>query len=353
MDNITIELLRKNEEKEWQRFVENGPNPVVFTMLEWRDILVDTYKFDPLYIVAKSKGRIINGLPLFLVKFPFLGKKIISIPHDGCFGGVVDGQRNDDSSRLLYQKAIEISNEKNVNYLEIRTTAPSELLKSLNFKEERPVYITELGLKNIKDNWNQVNKSVKRNIKFAKRFGLESILNNSEEELKIFYKLMSKIFREFGTPVYHFKFLKTIQNKLNNGKMALILIKKENKTIGGGLFLVGRNTVVYKWGACDSKYLKYKPYDLMVWSAIEFAIEKGKTGFNLGITAPSNAGLLDFKGRWGAKNEKLHFYYYPVKTGYPDISKYFSLYELPKKIWRKLPLSVTPLIGKYVHTWFC
>ena len=353
MNDINVKLLQAEEESEWRNFVKNSNKSSVFNSLKWRDILVHSYKFEPIFLIARQNGRIINGLPLFLVKFPLMGGKIISIPHDGCFGGTIIEDQNNISARLLFKKAIEISKEKEVNYLEIRKLAPSEGLKALNFFEERPFFISQVDLISVKENWKLLTKGHKWSVKYAERSGLKVVIGKGTKDLKSFYSLLSKTFREFGTPVYHFEFIKTIQNMLEKDNMILLLVKKGNFLIGGGIFLQGKDTMIYKWGACDKNYLKFKPYNLLLWNALKLAIEEKKSKINLGITEPSNKGLLAFKNHWGAKSDKLYFYYYPVKTDYPDISKYFSSFQLSKRIWKRLPLPITPIIGKYVHTWFC
>ena len=88
----------------------------------WRDTIAGIFGLRPLYLAAEAEGKITGVLPMFHVRAPFLGSKLISIPYDIGSGGALAS--DSASELLLVERAIEIAQEKKVNYLELRYGTP-------------------------------------------------------------------------------------------------------------------------------------------------------------------------------------------------------------------------------------
>ena len=73
----------------------------------------------------------------------------------------------------------------------------------------------------------------------------------------------------------------------------------------GGIFLRANGTLVYKYGASDATRRAQLPTDLLLWTAIEEACERGDSIFDFGRSDLHAAGLRSFKARWGAAERPL------------------------------------------------
>ena len=78
---------------------------------------------------------------------------------------------------------------------------------------------------------------------------------------------------------------------------------------------------------------------------MERAREKGCRTFDYG-RSKRGSGAFDFKTYWGFEPEQLYYEYFLVKRKeMPNLSPTNPKYGLAIKLWRKLPLVFTQVIG--------
>ena len=97
-----------------------------------------------------------------------------------------------------------------------------------------------------------------------------------------------------------------------------------------------KDEVLYFSGAADEKYLYLKPYNLLIWEGIKFGCNNKYKIFNFGTS--TDKGLLDFKEKWGAESIQIPVYS-TVKSEKTETYSRFT------NIWKKIPVSVSKLIG--------
>ena len=62
--------------------------------------------------------------------------------------------------------------------------------------------------------------------------------------------------------------------------------------------------------------------------------------------AVEGSGNATFKQRWGADTIQLHWYYMPVrKASVPNLTPGNPKFSVAISAWKKLPLSVTNILG--------
>ena len=76
-DEPVVRPLTEQDNAAWEQFVNGHENAVFYHTLAWRDFV----------LVCEQNGRITGILPMFLVRFPLLGSKLISQPYDIGAGG--------------------------------------------------------------------------------------------------------------------------------------------------------------------------------------------------------------------------------------------------------------------------
>ena len=83
----------------------------------------------------------------------------------------------------------------------------------------------------------------------------------------------------------------------------------------------------------------------LYWSALELTCERGYRLFDFGRSTPGE-GTYRFKEQWGAKPVQLYWHYWMKKDGpIPELNPKNPKYRMAIKIWKKLPVGLTRLIG--------
>jgi len=133
------------------------------------------------------------------------------------------------------------------------------------------------------------------------------------------------------------------------GYMNLLMASHNGDTIATILLLKYKDTVIYQNGCSDTKYLWLKPNHLLLWKAIELAKIEGYKWFNFGKSAPSDEGLIKFKGRWGTKKYTLPHYYYPKGRITNNNIEMTKAYKFANYFFGNMPELILKKIGEFTY----
>ena len=99
------------------------------------------------------------------------------------------------------------------------------------------------------------------------------------------------------------------------------------------------------WASSIKDYNRYSPNMLLYWKILEHACKSGFKQFDFGRSTPGE-GTYKFKEQWGAKPIQLYWHYWLRKeSSIPELNPKNSKYRLAVRIWQKLPLTITKLLG--------
>jgi lipid II:glycine glycyltransferase (peptidoglycan interpeptide bridge formation enzyme) len=84
--------------------------------------------------------------------------------------------------------------------------------------------------------------------------------------------------------------------------------------------------------------LSWYPYNAFIWESIKDACEGGCSSFDFGRTSYTDAGLFQFKKRWGTVEEKLYYSYFPGDVAERVIDRTGALLSILKKCVSRAPL---------------
>jgi lipid II:glycine glycyltransferase (peptidoglycan interpeptide bridge formation enzyme) len=140
--------------------------------------------------------------------------------------------------------------------------------------------------------------------------------------MRRFYRLNALTRKKHGLIPQPWGFFRNIQrHHMETGSGWLLLADHNGETIAGDLLLACKDKLVYKFNASDPRHLGLRPNNLLLYSAIEFGVERGFSEFDLGRCEEDNEGLRRFKLLWGSEEVPLNYYYYPQKgTGASGIT---------------------------------
>ena len=320
----------------------------------WKKVVEDTFGHTAIYMAASKFGKLIEILPLFLIHNPVLGKKLVSTPYEGCHGGFSSSEP--EIRKVLVERVLKYAKDWNVRYVEIRSRFPVHELKGYGFIEKTPFIITEIPLRSLDDNMKMLSPKHRRNVRIAQKKGVSVVQASNWEQMETFYNILAGHYKNLGNPFFGKIFFKQIWGKLvKNNYACLLLAMLDEEIIGGHLLFFSGKTLISKYSAAKRTdgLRKVNASYALYWEAIRLGIQENCTLFNLGITGEYNSGLLDFKTRFGASSDFVHFYYYPISGKIPDYRKYYHSYSLLKKFWSVAPSRLTSLLGQKINKWIC
>jgi hypothetical protein len=340
------------DDAQWTEFLRSHPDANLYHTPAWRGIVTQVFAHTPMYLAAESAGKFSGILPLFLVKAPLLGSKLISLPYDIGSGGALAS--DPASERMLVERAIAIAREKRVNYLELRYGAPRDFLEQMGFVRTEPALISEMELGPEDQVWANVEKDHRKAVQKAAKRGIEVREAVTLEDFREFERVQLRVFRDFGTPPYGSNYFPTLwRNLLPAGQVKILLSYLDGGCVGG-LVLFGWGTnMVSKFAACLPHAVPSRAYAALYWRAIQIGIQLGYKRLSWGTSSRDQTGLIEFKERWGAVTRPGVLYSIPIRGRIPDISKYYDSSGIERRIWRKLPIGMTQIGGRVLSRWFC
>ena len=151
--------------------------------------------------------------------------------------------------------------------------------------------------------------------------------------------------RDLGTPVYSKSFFKNILEEFPETTWICTVYTKDKQPVASGFLLGFKEIIEIPWASSLRTYNRYSPNMLLYWSSVKFACEKGYKVFDFGRSTPNEA-TYRFKEQWGAKPVQLYWYYWIRNGGtVPELNPGNPKYSIAITIWKKLPVSMTRIIG--------
>lgn len=333
-------------------YVASHKEGSLFHTRAWSRVLNESFRHEDRTILALQGRDIVGFLPLFVIRHPVFGGKAISIPLDACYGGVFTSDETWVAERLTVE-AVNLVRKHDLRFLEIRTMQRQEWLRDLGFVEGSPMTYSIVPLHGHAENWRRLDGSARRAVRKAVREGVVVRASNRAQDLAVFHELLARSFRAFGSPVWGFEYLRNMGDFFAPGVFRLLIAEHNGKVIGGVILLIFCGRAIYKYGACALDSYPLRPFNLLLWRAIELCIEEGCTELNTGSHNPRDAGLLHFKRTLGGIEGPDYFYYFSSHGRPPNYARYFGGYRVAKAVWRRLPLPITMFLGARITRWLC
>jgi serine/alanine adding enzyme len=339
----TVQVNGNVSQDEWRWYVERHPEGLYYHLPQWKETLEQSFRRRPFYLFARnSEGRLVGLLPLFQVKSPLTGNRLVSLPFSHICGPIADSE---SVEAQLVSRAQELRDELECRYLEIR--AMRRLSVDMKVSEYFSTYILELS-----DDpsvvWKKLHKKgVRWAIGKAERDGVTVRIEKTIEGMRVYNGLNQRTKRNLGVPAHPLVFLENVAGKLAD-HLTLYLAEVSGRAIAGIVTIRFRDYVCYAYGASDERYLRYHANDLLIWRAIEDSCKNGYRRFDFGKTSPDNEGLARFKQHWGTEQHGLYYHYYPLLPKLISSERSGRQYQLLTSFWKKLPLPLAQAMGSIV-----
>jgi FemAB-related protein (PEP-CTERM system-associated) len=330
--------LEKEDERAWDEYVLKSDQSTFYHQLGWRNVVEETYKHKPIYLIAKEEAEIKGILPLFLV-----GNKLVSVPFAPYGGACADDETIED---LLIEKAKSITKDEKLDYLELRNV---DKKNGFLTKETYVTVIIPLN-PNPEVVWQKTSKGARRSTKKAIKNNIEVEMNHTY--LSSFYELYARRNRELGSPVHSYDFFNNILEEFTD-RSNIQVAKFDDTVIGTKFVLFFKDRFISGWAASDRRYQEYNPNNILTWELIKYGCENGYAYFDFG-RSETNSGTFKFKKAWGdATPKQLHYQFYLNKAKtLPDTSQSNLKRKMFARFWKILPLSMTKTLGPKIRKGF-
>jgi len=349
-----LTIIDPLQNKNWDTFIEGHPCGWLHHLSDWKKVLEEIFPHLTGHYVAlmdNEKNQSIQAaLPLFLVKSRFWRNKFVSIPFTTICDPLVS---NSEEMKVLFDKALELSRDFNVQDIEIRTFNTYKYLNNSAGECNRSYVQQYIKLDKTPDElWNTFHKkTIRRKIKKALKSDLKLAIADNEDDLRVFYHLYLRTRKRLGLPVHPYRFFKALwQTFHSKDQLSLHLADYNGKIIAGIIFFKYKKRVSMEFVGSDKNYNNLCPDHFLYWHMIKSAFEEGIEIVDLGRTSINNQGLMEFKSRWGTEIQEMPIYYYP-KISDMDIKPPESTrtYELIRKINRNSPHFLYHFVSRFYY----
>lgn len=339
---VRIRLYTEQDRERWDGFVNASDSSACYHLAGWKNVIERSFGHRTYYLLAEDSGNEIKGiLPIVQLKSVIFGNFMVSLPYFN-YGGIC--ARNDEIGRLLLEEAVLIGRRQGAEHLELRHTRHMD--GKLQEKTSK-VSMTLSLPRQSQELWDGFPSKLRSQIKKPSKEGMYFRIGG-EDELESFYSVFSINMRELGTPVYSIEFFRSILREFPDKARICTVYAPDGTAVASG-FLVGfKSTLEIPWASSISSYNRHSPNMLLYWSVLQFACEKGYATFDFGRSTPGE-GTYRFKQQWGAKPVQLYWHYWLKNGGQmPGLNPHNPKYQTAIRIWRRLPVSLTRLIGPMI-----
>jgi FemAB-related protein (PEP-CTERM system-associated) len=195
--------------------------------------------------------------------------------------------------------------------------------------------------------WQQLDRSVRNQVRKAERAGL-SVEFGGSEQLDEFYRFFAARMHDLGSPVHGRAFFRATLDAFGN-RARVALVRKGQMPIGGLIALGFKDVLTVPWASCAKEHFALCPNMLLYWETIRAACRDGFERFDFGRST-RGSGTYRFKHQWGAVESPLFWYTIPVgrRESRPAGNHSGTAARLAG-LWSHLPLSLTRRVGPHVR----
>jgi hypothetical protein len=314
------------EDSRWQAFLERHPGASVFHSPAWLEALRRTYGYRSFVYTTASPGEILeNGAVFCPIESWLTGRRLVSLPFSDYCELLVRGPED----LQVFVDALELELEKEKwRYIEIRPLQPIEMTSaSCQTSASYSLHQLELGpdLDTLFRNFHK--SSTQRKILRAQREGLTYQEGSDRSLLDSFYQLLVITRRRHRVPPQPRNWFSNLVDCFGEA-LKIRLALKDGQPVAGMLTLRYKDTLIYKYGGSDTRYNNLGGMHLLYWESIRDAKNSGLRVFDLGRTDAHQAGLVQFKSRWGASRSTLTYSRF-IKSGTPE-----HIFEHASESWK-------------------
>lgn len=333
-----VEELAEGAAPEWDAYVLAHPEASHYHRAGWSEVVKRAFGHETFRRVARRGGEVVGILPVVRFANPLFGRYLVSMPYLNR-GGILAS--TSEAARALLEDGRRLVAATRSRSLELRHVAPIDA--SLPRRDEKVSMSLALN-PDVDALWESVGSKVRNLVRKAEKAGLTARAGDPERDFDAFYDLFAENMRDLGTPVYSPRFFKEVLRVFPDSSR-LSVVAQGNEPAAAAICVTHAGFTEIHWAASRRSMLSLSPNMLLYWEAISWSARAGLTTFCFGRST-LDSGPYRFKKQWGAVATPLAWEYVlapgaPVPKVNPDNPKFRAAVAT----WKKLPLSITRIVG--------
>ena len=305
---------------------------------QWLRILELGLGHVPYCLEAKEGNECLGLLPLAFIRSILFGRFLVSLPYLNV-GGVMASDPQVTSA--LIDRAVSLADELDVRYLELRHEAEiTHPALSECFSNKVNMQLTLPG--DPDELWARLKPKVRNQIRKGQQQQFE-VLWGSLELLDDFHAVFSRNMRDLGTPSYGKELFRRIIEQFQ-GDAEFCSLRRAGRPVAAALLIHGHGISEVPSASSLREFNATNANMLMYWQLLRRASDRGQQVFDFGRSSVDSS-TYRFKKQWGAQPKPTAWQYYVRKGRSSDIRPDNKKFDLMIRIWRRLPVTLTRIIG--------
>ncbi|HEX6713802.1 MAG TPA: GNAT family N-acetyltransferase [Thermoleophilaceae bacterium] len=337
----TVDPLAQGD---WLALVERAPDASIFHHPAWLSLLHGAYGYAiEACCVAAQDGRLLGGLPVAEVSSRLTGRRLVALPFSDLCAPLIAPDAPPGAEVALHDALARLRRDRGVP-LEVRGDGRALRGAAPGERFHHHVIALEDDVAAVARRFTK--PQVSRGVRRAVREGLQTSRCVDRSALLAFYRLHAATRRRLGVPTQPRRFILGFEALFQQGLGFVLLVHREGQPIAAGVFLTFGDTLLYKYGASDARWLQMRPNNLLFMEAIRWGCEHGMRALDLGRTHWGQESLRAFKLGWGAQERELRYRY--VGGGAP-IARGASGHRVLAAVIRRSPPLAGRVIGEVLY----
>ena len=340
---MEIRVAEERDQEAWDEYARHHPKGLAYHLFAWKKAINKAYGLAACYLLAAERDRVVGVLPLILFPMPFGKKQYISLPFCDVGGILAD---NSEVADKLAEYAVALARRNRIQRIEIRAERDAgnngdaadgapKVRMMLDLPDNSAALLAGLKAK------------LRSQVKKPMRDGLSSRLGGLEL-VDDFYFVFVRNMRDLGSPVHSRRWIAAVVESYGTEARMVVVYTGDGQPAAAGVMLLHPAVVSNPWASSLRSYKHLNPNMLLYWTMLSFAADNGFPCFDFGRSTPGG-GTYKFKEQWGAKAVPLRWTELPSGQVLETSTGSSPVRAIAEKVWMRLPLSLTALLGPYVR----
>jgi FemAB-related protein (PEP-CTERM system-associated) len=335
---LSIACVSAESAGPWDSFVDAQPTGSFYHLYGWRKLNEETLGHTCEYLAARdAAGHICGVLPLVFVRSRVFGRILCSLPFVN-YGGPCAA--DPAVATALARHAAARADSLGADYLEMRCATALDVDMPVSLKKVSMTVRLDADPDVL---WNAFTTKHRKNVKRAQKNELPVEVGGIEL-LDDFYAVLEKSWRRLGTPLYRADYFRRVLEAFPQNSYVYVCRHRGQPAAAA---LVGhfKGIVEGMWLGINPALAHLQPNYVLYWEMLRHTCLQGHARFHLGRST-AESGAEQFKSRWNAETEQLHWYFHRRDGGaMPALNVDNPKYRLAIAVWQRLPLWMTRLAG--------
>lgn len=317
-----------------------GPSPAPLSRHPgWLDVFRAGLGHHPVALEAVADGQTCGFLPLCLVKSALFGRFLVSLPYLNSNGVVAT---HPDAQIRLIDRAVELAERWNVRHLELRheeAVAHPKLTGTLDTKVHMRLDLPETT----ESLWKRFDAKVRNQVRKGEKNQF-LVAWGGLDLLDPFYDVLSRNMRDLGTPIYGRGFFRAILTVFPKDAEICLLRTPEGRPVAAAMLLHGPGVTEVPTASSLREFNSSCANMLMYRHLLDRAVGRKQAVFDFGRST-TDGPTFKFKKQWGAEPHPAAWQFAVRKGTLGDMRPDNPRYQRLIRIWQKLPVRVTQVLG--------